>query len=634
MLIGGFSFYFYQKAQVEKNITFTISSVGTNTVREMDEFMVNLYSVLELVSHSSTLQKESSIAEGLKKYNKTFDSFHSLVLLDADGLLLGMSGDILLTKGEATSQEAIDRWYETLAKTDKKLLGPEDSMGTFDRYFVYHVSVKNDAGEKIGHLFGQLDSEKLASYSNPVTIGQTGRATLFNENGILIGHPLKKRYGEDMSHYSIMQDPILHDKNNDGNFFLSDDGRDKWGMALLFENTYKKLGLKLGIIVDQTEEELYTEIASMRNMMFAFFGVLVLVFFVVLLSLQKLISNISLVQYGLENFFRYINGHVADVKLITIKSNDELEVMGSEINENIIRTKENLEKDRLFIGDVSRVVTKVREGQFGVQIKEDASDKQLRELKNIFNEMLLAMRTKVCSDVNDLNKVLLSFEKLDFTDRVSDEKGEVARGVNKLALTISAMLKNEAHNGNELSEKSNLLESRMLELSSNSALQAQSLRSTARKMEDINHSISETSQQTLEVVTQSNEIKSVIEIIGEIAEQTNLLALNAAIEAARAGEHGRGFAVVADEVRKLAERTQKSLAEINTNISILVQSIDSIGETMSNQAANVAQISDTINEIDHATQENAQTSQTISDVSQEVKRMSQTILDEVQSKKF
>ncbi|MBE9836507.1 methyl-accepting chemotaxis protein, partial [Campylobacter concisus] len=174
----------------------------------------------------------------------------------------------------------------------------------------------------------------------------------------------------------------------------------------------------------------------------------------------------------------------------------------------------------------------------------------------------------------------------------------------------------------------------MKELTQGASTQASSLQESAAAVEQMSSSMNAISQKTADVIRQSDEIKNIITIIRDIADQTNLLALNAAIEAARAGEHGRGFAVVADEVRKLAERTQKSLGEIEANTNVLAQSINEMSESIKEQSEGINMINQSVAQIDHLTKENVVIANRANEVTSDVDNMAKTIVSEVRKNKF
>jgi len=132
----------------------------------------------------------------------------------------------------------------------------------------------------------------------------------------------------------------------------------------------------------------------------------------------------------------------------------------------------------------------------------------------------------------------------------------------------------------------------------------QLMQQTVAQTESLVNELHQAETVSLTLSQSSAEIGSILDVIGSIADQTNLLALNAAIEAARAGEHGRGFAVVADEVRALANRTQSSTNEINhiiseiqTGIQSVIQSITSTQQQSAQLQSKAMQSSDAISEI-------------------------------------
>lgn len=350
--------------------------------------------------------------------------------------------------------------------------------------------------------------------------------------------------------------------------------------------------------------------------------------------LNTVMQGISKLNDGLLSFFTYLNRESQKADLIAIDTKDEFGKMAGMINQNILKTQNLIQEDQAVIDDVKRVVNEVKNGKLNHRITQETQNESLRELKNNFNEMLETTSKNVCEDINKITRVLNNFAKLDFTDRIENDTGTVAQGVNNIANVINIMLVENKTNGLTLDKSSSILLTNVDKLNQSSIESAAALEQTSASMELMSTTINATAEKTKEVVQQSSEIKSVISIISDIADQTNLLALNAAIEAARAGEHGRGFAVVADEVRKLAERTQKSLGDINANVNILAQSIADIGDAISEQSHSVSEINEAIFLVSGAVKGNTEIADQTHKISIDIDKIAKLVVSDADSKQF
>ena len=404
-----------------------------------------------------------------------------------------------------------------------------------------------------------------------------------------------------------------------------------------------------------------------------------------------ILIDVDSVKRGVENFFAFINFEKDDIELIKVNSNDELGMMSRIINTNIENTKINIQKDRALITDTIRVTNAINKGYLNTKIELGSSNPSLNELKDIINEMLETLN----SNISNILRVLTSYSKLDFRPKLAENNlegiiKELEKDVNILGDVITQTLLENKRIGITLSNNANILTNNMQGIASAANSQAASLEETAASLEQITSNITNNTQTTTQMANYGNKVKTsislgqelanktvismeeinsqtsaineAITIIDQIAFQTNILSLNAAVEAATAGEAGRGFAVVAGEVRTLASRSAeaakqiknlvenaqrktqegkdiasdmiKGYSQLNENITTTLELIQNVTTASKEQASGMIQINDAVNSLDQITQLNAQNASSANEIAQKTLVISNTIIEQADAKEF
>jgi methyl-accepting chemotaxis protein len=370
-------------------------------------------------------------------------------------------------------------------------------------------------------------------------------------------------------------------------------------------------------------------------------------------------------------------------KSLEIKSNDEIGEVAISFNNYLEYMRKIINEDKIVVKEANEVIQMAKTGFFTYKIQSSSSNEITNELKNTINNMIDELNSKL----QIINNALSEFGMGNFKHSLKSNNssgviGSMIKATDALGNNSSELLSIIFIAGEELNKTIDVLSSASSSLSKNTQEQANSLELTAQAIDDISRNINlsvnnvntmsnladdvnesanigkklanKTALSMDEINTKVQSINEAITVIDQIAFQTNILSLNAAVEAATAGEAGKGFAVVAQEVRNLATRSAQAAneikilvedASIKTNEGKIISDemitgyeeltskinqtkdmIEEVSNASISQSKSISLINDSINTIDKSIHESAIEAKNIDDLSCKVSTLSKDLL--------
>jgi methyl-accepting chemotaxis protein len=430
----------------------------------------------------------------------------------------------------------------------------------------------------------------------------------------------------------------------------------------------------------------FTTMISLSNIVLALVLVAIVLFLLHKLVGKPLYNMISLIQ-------ELSSGNRDLTKRVTVQSNDELGTIAESFNQYLDLIEDNYKQERAFIAEAQKTINRAKKGWYSETITAHTQSQTLSDFKNSVNDMLTATK----QNFEKLNSVLEQYTQHNYTAELKledvEKEGDFAklvRHINQLKDVITDMLIENKKTSLQLNNFSDVLLENVASVNQTTMTTEASLQNLNKSLTHITKNIAQNTnnvtkmsnyskavtssakhgeslaKQTVGAMEEINEqvlaINEAISIIDQIAFQTNILSLNAAVEAATAGDAGKGFAVVASEVRNLAAKSAEAAYKIKElvvhasdktsdgkeiaqemiegynqlieNISETVTHIHEIETASHEQSKAIEEINKTVSEVTKQTKFNAQATQKTQDVAIQTDKMAKYAVQKIDEKEF